>query len=394
MSPCPIFLIIKLQLTLLVKGIIEKEKPILKEAVESEGKIMGYKEKIKEKLVDPALERGELDRLEKASAVWKTAAEAEKLELDTAQSKSKARSESVRFWIPIIAPLIGAVALIATLVFQMRQFQENTRLAREAAEDKAWMEVVKGLGEGRGLQGVHAISQLKPFLDSERYKKLAREISINSLGRIIDPDVFKIIFPDISERTDWNNFNDLTRIAAQLNRGYKNTSEEPLPTKVGWWQRLWGGGQKKPAYAIPGVPPDSSIISAGYDEEMTIVGNAIAKFLKDHRADRPANNRLDFTNVFFCANDLSNIDFSGSILRETIFFNCTVVDSNFINVSDCENSEWKQTAWWHARKMDKGLLDYLEKKYPYEKGISYYNDSTKDDTEYLKAVERLKNQTN
>jgi hypothetical protein len=357
---------------------------------------MSYKEKIKEKLVDPALERGELDTLEKASAVWKTTVEAEKLELDTAQANSKARSESVRFWVPIIAPLIGAVALIATLLFQIQQFQENTRLAREAAEDKAWMEVVKGVGAGKGLQGVLAMSQLKPFLDSKRYKKDARDIAINSLIGVFDPYVFNIIFPDIYERTDWNNFKDLTGIAAQINKRLlsvsKSVSKEEPPTDVGWWQRLLGRDQKKPnrwsPYGIGG--PDPATMQAGYEEEITIVGNAIVKFLKDHRADRPINNRMDFTEVQLPNLDLSNIDFSRSILRRSMFFNCTVVDSNFTDVSDYDDSDWNQTAWWRARKMDKGLVHYLEKEYPYKKGTSYYNDSTKDDKEYLSAIERLK----
>src|SRR5437868_14202573 len=99
---------------------------------------------IKDKLVDPAIESGDLAVLKKASSIWKTAAEAESTEREIAHSSTKERTEKVRFWVPILVPLLTAIALIATLLLQMRQYQENVQQAAQSAEENAWREVLKG----------------------------------------------------------------------------------------------------------------------------------------------------------------------------------------------------------------------------------------------------------
>jgi hypothetical protein len=341
------------------------------------GEYMKHTTMIKEKLVDPALERGELETLQQASNIWKVVAEAEKLELDTAQLRSKSRSESMRFWVPIIAPLVGAAALIGTLLLQIEQFNKNIELTRQAAEDAAWREVVKGVSMAveNPLQGVFSMTQMKTFLDSPRYSQAAREISVEFLSRTFDPYTFRGIFPDIGEKTNWKNFRDLIRLASKLNSSFQMVSQS----------------REKPNTKFPkdevGRPRDPSALMEALSEEINIVNICIAKFLKNPMASRPGGSQLSFNGVQFSGVDLSKIDFSGCELSDTMFFDCTVAESDFSNISVYDESYWEKTAWWYAGKMDKGLLDYLEKKFPYKKDTPYWEDSN--EVEYLNNVERL-----
>src|SRR5205823_11257884 len=77
------------------------------------------------------------------ASTWKAVAEAEKVETEIANAGKAARFEKLKFWIPIIVSLVSTGALVATVIFQVFQFRENTRLNREAAEDTQWREALK-----------------------------------------------------------------------------------------------------------------------------------------------------------------------------------------------------------------------------------------------------------
>jgi hypothetical protein len=48
------------------------------------------------------------------------------------------------------------------------------------------------------------------------------------------------------------------------------------------------------------------------------------------------------------------------------------------------------TAWWHASRISKPLLEYLEKNYPYVPGQNYNTKSPVNAEEYAASVTRLK----
>src|SRR6266851_4677734 len=81
-----------------------------------------------------AMQKGDVSELEQLTRVWHSAAEADKFELDVENNRRLSRSESVRFWIPIIAPLVSAAALAITLIVQMYQIRKNIQLQTQAEE--------------------------------------------------------------------------------------------------------------------------------------------------------------------------------------------------------------------------------------------------------------------
>lgn len=320
---------------------------------------------IKEKFIDPAVASGDLGTLEKAAAIWKTTIEAEKCELDIADSASKKRSERVRFWIPILVPLISSVALIATLIFQVIQFRENARMMADTAEDTSWREVLNRAKETKGPNAIFSMTLIKGFLDSYRYGNAAWEISISMLGHMGDPDAFGVLFPELMSRTGWKDLNDIIRIGASLNRFY---------------------------CAIPvNAVGDDRIKKDSLSQNMDVVGNAVVKFLKDNQQSKKnTSTPVDFSGFQFGTKDLSNLDFSGFILGGTAFYRCTVAGAVFSDVGDFEGSDWAETAWWRAKKIDKRLLDYLEREFPYKENVKYPNDTTKSPEEYRAAIDFLR----
>jgi hypothetical protein len=334
---------------------------------------------IKEKFIDPAVASGDLGTLEKATAIWKTTVEAQKYERDIADSDSKKRSEKVRFWIPILVPLISSAALIATLIFQVIQFRENTRMMTNTAEDTSWREVLNRAKNTKGPEMVFSMTLIKGFLDSERYSVPAREISVTILARLTDADAFGILFPEIMNRTDWSNINDITRIGAGLNRAQRflakasdSISKRDIPD-------IMAGGMNDP-----------KLLREGVINNLELTADAVINFLKLNGKNRENTDIIDLTDFQFAAKDLSNIDFSGSILRYTDYNKCTVKGALFNNIHDFEGSNWESTAWWRANGIDQRLLDYLEREFPYKVNVKYPNDTTNSLGDYSAAIDHLR----
>jgi len=337
--------------------------------------------KIKEKLVNPALEKPDLADLEKAITIWHYAAESEKAESDIAAAHRLERSESLRFWVPTSAPFITATALIFTLLFQLYQFSENNNVQRKASEDAQWREMLTNAST-EGPQSGFALSLIKSFLDSERYKTLAREISVYRLGHTESPDDFQILFPEILKRTDWSNFRDIAKISKSLDFAYHN-GPEVVKTR-------FGEGAKQRSKIAERVAGD-------FDLNLNTVADALIYFLRDPKnALRPSNGDFDLTGADFSNHDLSNIDFTNATIEHTVFYDCVVSGADFGNVAKYKDNDWKLndwslTAWWRARNITPDLLNFLQEHYKFKKTTKYNSDNTKDEKEYQREVDRLAN---
>src|SRR5437016_8033622 len=175
-----------------------------------------------EKIRDRALEKGlateNLDEIEKAASACKSTSEAALAEAELKSKISKNhRWEEARQWLTTAATIFGPLLLIATFLLQVRQFSENSRLARdqfaattqaahegielqwkqfndtsqrarEDAEDNEFRDILTRAKQTQGPDVVFAMSLLKPFFDRPRHARQAREISVVVLSHIPDPD--------------------------------------------------------------------------------------------------------------------------------------------------------------------------------------------------------------
>src|SRR6266436_661527 len=187
-----------------------------------------HAEKLKERFAKALEEPGSLT-IEQLASTWKAVAEAEKVEMETANTSKIARFEKLKFWVPIVVSLVGTGALVFTLIFQVFQFRENARLSKETAEDTQWREMLNRAKVTDGPEGVFAVTLLKSFFDSDRYGSQAREIATAILGHMGDESVFDMLFPDLIARTRWWNLKDVSIISKQLQEGFSLTGGQLQP---------------------------------------------------------------------------------------------------------------------------------------------------------------------
>jgi hypothetical protein len=336
-------------------------------------------EKIKRDLFRPLLEKGDRAGLKEAGEIWLSAAQSEKLALEIATGARATRSESMRFWVPIMAPLITAAALVLTFVLQLNQFKENNKAQREANEDTQWRQMLSNVKSTTGPEGVFGLTLLKSFLDSERYRNQAREIAVLRLAHTADPDSFQVLFPDIMRRTDWKSFKDIVAISAGLLNGYNSIPDEP-DTKSSF---STGPGSVS-------VRPSPGQVKSDLGRNLDTVGQALITFLRDPRHyPRPLGIDLDISGADFSNKDLADMDLSDAVVIESNFNNCSVNGVNFGRVTRFEDSNWSQTAWWRAKSISPELLKYLTKSFKYDAEKQYLNDTTGDQAEYDREIVRL-----
>lgn len=372
---------------------------------------MNLLEVIKKKLVDPALDASDIQALEKASAILRSVAEAERIESDITNSTRDARSESLRFWIPILAPVISALALIGTLLFQIQQHKEslksqraadekNAQAQRLANEDTQWREVLTLAKNTEGPEGAYALTLLQSFFDSDRYKTQAREVTVVLLAGILEPNVFSDNFGALLERTNWDNFNHLKNISrAQLAYFYKYRQDSA---------RL-EDQRKQSKTGLPILRDDPGFLQTATGTNVVTTSKGLVQFLRNSLKSRPANIELDLNGCGFWEQDVSNMDFGKANLERFDIYDSNLSGANFSganldrasigksNVKDADfsgvrasESNWDRTAWWRAKRISPDLLKYLQDKFQFSPKEEYRDDMTKDFSEYQKEVERLR----
>jgi len=161
-------------------------------------------------------EGADASTLESAATVLKDVVESEKVVAETHNIRRNASSEAFRFYVPIIAPLVSALAVVAALVFQTIQFRETSRLqARtvelqdqtvklqaKSAEDAAWRETIRTLtGSPTVINGIAGGTLLGAFLTSGQHVEEARSFALSVLGEVQFSTLFKSLFLKALEAT-------------------------------------------------------------------------------------------------------------------------------------------------------------------------------------------------
>lgn len=346
----------------------------------------------------------DLPKLEKATAIWHSAAEAEKLELESSNLRRTTRSESARFWIPVVATIISSTALVGTLIFQIGQFKENTRLQTEAAEESQYRQALTSIQNPEGIHGAVAIPLLATFFDSSRYGKQSREVALNITKGIVDYDSFRSLFEPIARKTEWSNYQDVVRVEAilydrwqgwrdaldTLKKLQKTTPKKGSPSVL---PEVGMADLAKEPTLMRGPGPPLSLSEAQHykeqtEKELLRCEDVLVQLLK--RTQRPQDLVIDLSGpsaVYLGGKDLSRLNLRGAVLTEVVFSTSKLDGADLWKVSEFDQSEWEDVAWWRVARLSRPLLEYLKKEFPYSQKGKYDKPATQD--EYEKELARL-----
>lgn len=339
------------------------------------------------------------------AGVRKAASEAEKLEVEIAQLGKTARSESIRFWIPIVGSLLSVLILASTLLLQTQQFREsveqNTRMIeqqqksldtqRQANEDAQWREALKLMADKQGqlVNDAAGLTLLKHFATSDRLGLQARNLAVFILGYTTDSTVFQDLFQVVVANNNMEGLTsalrvnrsisalnsrmlfDINRLESQQKLGLR-TIELPTPS-----------GQPRRS-SIEDALSDLRLRQSGVFDEIGIANRAVESLLRSGQKVRG----MGLEKCFFVSANLGGFDFTGTNLTGTGFVATNVDDTDFSNATSEYIGNWSDTAWWRSRRMAPNLLRLLLQEYPFPKGKDQHIGSTR--KQYEADVSRLK----
>jgi hypothetical protein len=274
--------------------------------------------------------------------------------------------------VPIVAPFISAIAVIATLLFQMHQFNENSRLTRQTDEGVQFRAAIQSAKMPTGIQAYTSQALLTSFLKSETYGSQARVVAVSMMAGIGSPEGFRSLFESVFAKASYSDLPELARLSRMQNeivgRAFdeKKRAEENL-------SRIEEPGSRSPnsSMAISSAKGQINQIQADIDslgQQAAMTTSSIAAALKL----KPSGEVSDLSALWLWGSDLSTISFGKASLDRTSIQNCDITNADFSEVTNFKESNWSQTAWWRAAKLNPALAEYLKANYPFDLKESYF----------------------
>ncbi len=333
--------------------------------------------------------------LQAVATILKYTSEAEKAQVETRNITRNASTEAFRFYVPVIAPLVSAMAIVGALVFQAIQFRETSRLQADtvkiqrqtvelqakSAEDTAWREALKTLTQSPTvMSGVTGTTLLSAYLSSGSHVEEARSISLSLLGDLQFFNIFSPLFAAVMKATPENKALEvladlsfrLREIYLRLDTAANDMRPRPnpaLPTLID----QNGKDFPNPLFARDQV-----------GRQLTLVCDTVVRTLKEVKQIPQSSQTLGLT-LWDC--DMSGVDFATLGLIGANIQGTSLVGADLGRVTEYQNSNWSNTAWWRAKRIEKELLRYLTRTYPFSTKGQYSGQETK--TEYDLNLERL-----
>jgi len=313
--------------------------------------------------------------LEKSRAeMRKLALEESKLKYENETVTRRERSERVKDYVSILAPIVAVVTLAATLFVQGWQFVRSEEDKKEAAEDAQWDAAVKLISQtGKLSPGVIA---LNPFLKSTRYRNLATDTAVKLLATSTDPTFFTDLFGAAFVPVGRNNLDQVVKLDRALTaRG------EPL------WGKTWDA--KTENNDIKKLDPQEKEIYDYIDYVLPKISAQVASVLK---APRPNGSSVDLSATTF-KGDWGGVDLRGASIDNIRLVSVDLKGADLEKITVLDNAYFFHVAWWEAKKISPELLAYLETN-----SDSEYNPNAKygpkdeafTQQQYTAALDRLK----
>src|SRR5258708_1543846 len=351
-------------------------------------------DELKKTLSEQSVDISDPEKFERIITSWKTILETEKNQADIEKSKAEIeninyqkRSDKSRLWIGVVAPLVTAIALMFTLIFQVYQTKRNSILQRQADEDTQWRSFLQKLNTRNAPTDQSIAILLKSFFSYPKYKNQACEIaSTVYLPYIVDTKYFKLMYKDFIKVIDWNNYYNIVNLTNGIYRQISDARRMREQDSAAL--------NSKNTYAYSQSLKDIDQINHSLEEshnELEIVGNSLANFFKSN--SQRSSISLDLTDGYFFHTDFSNANFDNANFKDVSFDFSNVEKADFANINSFDSSDWYGTAWWRAENISDNLLNYLVVKFPYDSIHTYFNETPNDGTLYSKWLAKSQKTT-
>ncbi|GAC1402527.1 MAG: hypothetical protein NVSMB64_02540 [Candidatus Velthaea sp.] len=300
--------------------------------------------------------------------------EESKLKYEVETEEKRASSDRLKDVVTLLTPMVSIIALLVTIIFQSWQFVQSEKDKNAAAEDALWTDAVKTVSQSSQLSP--GVITLNPFLKSQKYHQLSRDLAVQLLANSSDTLFFTDLFGAALVPVGWSNLDQVVKLdralAARAQPLFGRTYD--AKTRRNDLRKLDSREIAIYNYAVYALP----VISA-----------QVAGVLK---TPRPQGALLDLAAGRFQYSDWKGVDLSGADIHGTEFWWVDLDGANLDGITAFDQAYFTNVAWWQARKIGPALRHYLEttpaSKYN-PKTLYGAKFQTVSPEEYAAAVKRL-----
>ena len=174
--------------------------------------------------IEEALQAQDFSRLKELTELYKSSSEGEKVSWEVDALSRNKRTEGKRFWLPLLATWVGAIAVVATLFVQIHQINQNlavqtraTEEQRQANEATEFRDMVANANLPQGLAAASGIVRLQSFLSSSvsnTYKQEAHDLALLWLNDLPNKPLFQRLFDQIMGPDHTENLRNLVQLSS------------------------------------------------------------------------------------------------------------------------------------------------------------------------------------
>jgi hypothetical protein len=363
-----------------------------------------FSAKVHAHLFPTDMKMADMSDLKERLATWKLATDAERNGSALATAKRRERSNTVRFALTLLAPIIAVAITAATLWFQIVQFRDNAESARRETEETQWRDTIKSFQGPRGFESVQRAVLLKTYLiEGSSHQRDARQLTLELLGNAINVGVAKTLIPVLSDGMTTENISDyldmaraLTEVAGEYQQVLDDASSgESASTQPQFGQvpSLQPSGPGHPSMMTPSGASFEPITKEEAEfahkqaiDQLRLVTQEAARWIVYFDYSKIT---LDIRRIVFIDCDLSKLSALKINLEGSSFLDCQVEGADFSGAINITNTDWSGTAWWRAKAIEPALLTELASKFPFDAKVTYEGSDVASQEEYQAALKRL-----
>ncbi|MBZ5538502.1 MAG: hypothetical protein LAO31_21365 [Acidobacteriia bacterium] len=315
--------------------------------------------------------------LEKAQVeLRKLELEERKLQHENETATKRDRSERIKDYVAILAPVLTMVTLAVTLIVQYRQFIRAEKDKSEAALDAQWEQTVKTISETSKLPP--GIIALHPFLNSPKYGERAKLTAVQLLANSTDPVFFNDLFGAAFVPVDWSNLEFVLKLDRAL-----GTRGGPLISKS-WNPKTQTNDRKR-------LNPQEVMVLDYFSSVAPRISAQVGSVLK---TPRPNGSTVDLSATYFRNADWRGVDLSGDNIENMWLAWMGLKDANLDKITQFRGAVFFHVTWWEAKSVSPELLEYLATNYGCIPGAEYGPDGDKfTPQQCADALDRLRHKT-
>ncbi len=318
--------------------------------------------------------------LEKAAELEQQASNAERQAMEIEKLKRDLDESQRGHWrdaLVSLIPLASTVILAGTLIFQISQARVERKEKREEqaaeARQKEQQRFMDALKEIQTSEKISTAAAIINTFQEEPYRSQVLDMAVKLLLMRESMEEFQTLFMAVMNPLTYDQLPQMQRLCKEVDKSYFTIATP-----------IWNDDTSSTDVTKLNNADRKSFEL--YSQEQLFLSNKLSGLL---RTTPPAGMTVDLSQLNLREMDLSGVDLGTANIAATNWTYVNLDGCDMSRVMEFDNCLLRSTAWWHAARVSKPLLNWLSKSCAYSAKQQYNTKLPVGPEEYAACVAKL-----